>query len=436
MALESESGIDVNEGRGARRHVGADRTGEQDRASARATGSSEDEWEVPGFESDVGPPEWVLASVRQWLGLHAQVGEMSGGVVSPGIRTEGVEDTVARKREDDAVSDMKRLLDGELVAHALGRGESVMLLPWGEDGKGRLVWANSTDVRQLGLSDLADFAPREEAASVDMVARGRIIASVALERVPPPALAALLQHIDSFLRRAMQAAKDATAAAERERLAVPAGARGGAGAGGRVSLSVVEIPPSLRTKEVLIFLARKRVADLYESARSRAAQRRAWALGQRVLLRHAAAPRKGPWAEAARAGRRSALVGGGRDDHVIFVAGGRRRMFAVTRHRVLWTVGDLSAVGHVAGERRDGAAAWPHVGNISQHAGDNAEHGSWAGAAESQSKGALTVMELELARVQSVQGGSEGHMYFRSSRGIFRATLCVCVCVCVCIIIN
>jgi hypothetical protein len=203
------------------------------------------------------------------------------------------------------------------------------------------------------LSELADFAGNDQAAALNVVARGRIVCSVSLEAVPPAALVHFLGHVETFLRAALLHQKEAVAHAEKHRLAAGGHADKSAE---NLTLVAVEVPPSLRNKEVVRYLERSDVAAIFTQAKKRHELRRSWTSWQRALVKYldATPPRRdgdtqslrregagGEEASGEGASGEGASEGwplaGQDDDPLVVVIGGSRRMFAVTRHRILWT---------------------------------------------------------------------------------------------------
>jgi hypothetical protein len=233
------------------------------------------------------------------------------------------------------------------VAQVVGRREALLLVPW-PLGVGTLVWVNASTVRHVCLSELADFAGNDQAAALNVVARGRIVCSVSLEAVPPPALLHFLKHVETFLRAALLLQKEAVANAEKRRLAAGGHADKSAE---NLTLVAVEVPPSLRNKEVVRYLERSDVAAIFTKAKKRHELRRSWTSWQRALLKYLDATppggdgdtqslrREGASGEGASGERASGgwPLAGQDDDPLVVVIGGSRRMFAVTRHRILWT---------------------------------------------------------------------------------------------------
>ena len=387
-------------------------------------------WEVRGFEINGRPARWVVEVLLAWSKLGLGKGSERGvaGWWTP-------------------------VVGGENVTQVLGRGEALLLLP-GQDGGGRLVWVNATTVRDVRLSEIADLAGNDRTAAVDIVTRGRIVCSVSLECVPPAALAEFLAHLHQVLTTVQLHLNAAVDLAEQHRLPARDGGQlvggKGVGRGGGLALGGVEVPPSLRNKEVVLFLQRKGVAGIFEDAKRRHVLRGQWALWQRALLLRASihrlpsppngiagglSMRADGWEDVGEGGAEN-------DDPVVVLVGGRSRMFAVTRRRILWTH-HVSMEGGGKGEgggiERGDAAQTPNhththdsdTHNLDMHDVNTAQResvriktrdqggegrGEEGGMAGVGVEGGVGVKELDLGTVQTVQGSSE----------VF---LCVYVCV-------
>jgi hypothetical protein len=323
------------------------------------------------------------------------------------------------------------------MAQAVGRKEALVLHMEGDAGE--LIWMNSSCVRVVPLSQLADLAGNEKSAAVDIVVHGRIACSVSLERIPAEALASFLEHMHQRLRRALQDRKEALAAAERARLASGLGPNhGGPGPStwATLMLASLEVPPSLRNREVVNFLQKKGVAEIFEDARNRHTLREKWSRWQRALFQHASQPsltrRSGGSTPAEQDGDSGDALAGhagfreeGGGDPVLVIVGGKYRMFAVTRHRILWTQGQ-GGEGQVPGAGRD-----TEGNRQGEREGERERERERAGTgqqAEQQTpeapegrggtgRDSVEVRELELYRVAAVQGSGEGHIYFRNANG-------------------